>query len=291
MQLAEILDKLSQKLADITIYQRAAQDLAQKELTYLSEQKDIRANQDNVDSYILSTHVMHFRNARTGVSKKYSYRDLSIKDRAQQVFTHKNKQYSWLLAEAYEEFEDFLEAIYAYVGFNNNDFWLMSDFGNIKISDIKNKEYDWFLTQSRKKKDIPQSILNQLRDLYPELKNTEKQNKLNVDLRVCIDLISFLRHIIVHKSGIVDDREEFIKIVLQKSGVYNNGKHHPGYQEFIERFFGDDEYKNHILLLELNLAPDIGLVLYQDRLGELIGYLMSYAVEICKNIDDLSKKV
>jgi hypothetical protein len=65
---------------------------------------------------------MTFYDAITGNVIFYDHKKLSIEDRYLHIFIHKNKQYQWLLAEAYEEYEDYLENIYAYYGKVNNAF-------------------------------------------------------------------------------------------------------------------------------------------------------------------------
>ncbi len=97
-------------------------------------------------------HNMSFRNAKTGDAIFYGFKELSIEDRYLHVLLHKNKQYQWLLAEAYEEFEDYIENAYAYYGSINNSFWPLRDYGNIFLSELKNKDFYWYVEQARKEK-------------------------------------------------------------------------------------------------------------------------------------------
>lgn len=206
MTLEEIFKQLSEKLVEVSLYQRAAKDAAKKELEFLSEQTKIISEMPDAAIFGKSTHAMYFYDPRTGTARNYAFRERSLDDRTKQVYFQKNKQYCWLLTEAYEEFEDFLERIYAFIGFQDNNAWPMSDYGKSKISDLNEKPFDWYLIKAINKKDIPQSILNHLRKNYPNLVAIETQNKLNVNLRVAINQILYLRHRIVHKSGKVDDK-------------------------------------------------------------------------------------
>lgn len=284
MNLDEIIKNFAERLTDIDLYQRATKETAKKELLELNKYADQLKKNPLLKELGFSAHAMYFYDPQTGTATPYGYRKSSVEERAFQVILQKNKQYCWLLTEAYEEFEDYLESIYAYVGKADNASWLMSDFGNISLSDLPEKQYDWYLDRAKSKRNIPQSILTRLRSLYPSLVDIETNNKLNVNLKVAIELIANLRHIIVHKSGVVSDREKFLENTLKKSGLWNNGNYHPDYKQFIEKFFGTGEYENSISLLEIRIIPEIPIEINHDLYGELSGYLIAYAVLIYREI-------
>lgn len=278
MNIDEIFSNFSERLSEINVYQRSARDVADIELKKLSSYAEkIKENPDFKDMGF-SVNWMYFHDARTGKYTKYGSRKSSIEDRIKLAIFQKNKQYCWLLAEAYEEFEDFIESAYAYIGYKNNKVWLLNDFGKITFSELEDKDYDWYLEQSKK----ISGILSRLRNLYPDFVNIEANNKLNLNLKVAIELIENLRHIVVHKSGVVRSRDAFLESILKKSGVWNNGKYEVKYKDFIEVFFGVDEYKNIIFLLEY---PDLeNPFISHNRYEQLTGYLMTYARLIFENI-------
>jgi hypothetical protein len=228
---------------------------------------------------------MTFYDARTGIIKFYNHKKRSLEDRYLHVLLHKNKQYQWLLAEAYEEFEDYLENIYAYYGGINNAFWPLQDYGNISLSELGNKDYAWYAEQAKKKKDIPHSILNRFRKQFPELMTVEATNKLEINLSLAVTLIEKLRHVIVHKGGKVSSKEAFIKLTTQQSGLYNNGNISRDYVNFINLFFGQNEYENLITLLEIRVQPEIPLDIHVSLFDKLTGYLMAYAFLIYEYIN------
>ena len=287
MKIDEIIKIFSERLTDICLYQRAAEDTAKKELEQLNIYAEQLSNNSSLESLSFSANAMYFYDLHTGAARPYGFRKSSVEDRARQVVLQKNKQYCWLLTEAYEEFEDFLESIYAYIGMNDNAAWLMSDFGNISISEISNKNYEWYLERAKNKKDIPQSILTRLRLLYPSIVDIETNNKLNVNLKVAIELIAKLRHIIVHKGGVVGDRNAFLESVLKTSGIWNNGKYSPGYKDFVEKFFGRGDFQNVISLLEIKVHDEIPLDMHLNLFGELSGYLIAYAYLISEHSNQL----
>ncbi len=278
MTLDEIFTSFRERVTDLDLYQRAAKATAKKELQQLNQYAEQLKTNPALEGISSSLHAMYFYDPRTGTARNYGFRESSVEDRANLVVFQKNKQYCWLLAEAYEEFEDYLEGTYAYLGSQDSSSWLMSDFGNISITELVDKDYAWYLDRAKNKRDPPQSVLTRLRALYPQLVNFETNNKLNVNLKVAIELIAHLRHIIVHKGGVVASRGAFLESVLKKCGLWNNGKYHEGYGVFVDKFFGGGEYENVISLLEIRVHPEIPLDIHHDLFGELTGYLMAYAI-------------
>ena len=132
---------------------------------------------------------MYFDDPTTGVLTPYGFSKSSAEDRLQLIGKQKNRQYAWLLVEAYEEFEDYIEHIYAYIGKREVNDWYLDDFGKIRLADLSHKDFAWYLDAVRRKyHGASKRILNRLRTLYPELEIVEKTNALQVNLRVAIEL-------------------------------------------------------------------------------------------------------
>jgi len=91
-----------------------------------------------------SLHNMAFRSAKDGERIVFGQKKLSVEDHKLSVFLHKNKQYQWLLSEAYEEFEDCLKYLYAYAGSIDINFWPLADYGNISLNELPKKPFKWF---------------------------------------------------------------------------------------------------------------------------------------------------
>ena len=286
MDLDTIWNDFSERMAEIELYYRAAKDIAKKEQQKIAEYLEYLNKNPQLKDVSSSLHNMSFYDAITGEIRFYNFKELNPKNRYLHVLLHKNKQYQWLLAEAYEEFEDFLEKIYAYKGYKDNDFWPLKDYGNIFISDIKTKDFKWFLERAKQKKDIPHSILNHFRKRYPIIAKVENDNKLRVNLRLAVILIENLRHIIVHKNGIVSNKQDFVINTLKKSGLYNNGKYDEKNYHLITSFFGDKEYENLITLLEIRVHPEIPLDIHVSLFNNLTGYLLAYAYLIYECVNN-----
>ncbi|CAK2554421.1 conserved hypothetical protein [Vibrio crassostreae] len=276
MDLDQIFQSYSSKMTQLCLYQRAMQDITKKELEKLAEYENLIKKKPELKEHSSSNHLMAFRMASNGEHYFYGHKKISPKDKYISIFLHKNKQYQWLLSEAYEEFEDCIESLYAYAGFTNNNFWPLNDYGNITLSEIKNKDFNWFEEQAINKKGAPTSIINKFRSSFFEIEKLEEKNELGVNLRLAITLVELLRHVIVHRGGTVLDKSKFRERVLKKSGLYNNGKVSEEHSQLIDSFFGSGDYDKMIVLLEVPTNPDIPLDTHINVLDLLIGYLMAY---------------
>lgn len=140
-------------------------------------------------------------------------------------------------------------------------------------SELAEKDFEWFVSLAKNNRHIRKRFRNK----YPLLKRFEIKNKLDINLQLTIDLIEQLRHHIVHTSGVVSNKEDFIKKVLKKSGLLKNGKPNIQHKEFIETFFRAGDYKNTIYLLKIPANQEASVDNYIDIFEPLSDYLMAYA--------------
>lgn len=276
MELDEIFNHYTEKMTQIYLYQRAMKALAQKELEKLHEFGEAVKDNPKYKDRPSSIHNMSFRRAIDGKNVFFGQSLMSIDERKRSVVLHKNKQYQWLLAEAYEEFEDCLEGLWAYVGFKNTENWPLQDFGNIRLAELSGKDFEWFQRKAAKKKGAPSSIVNTFRREFPEIQNIEKKNKLGVDLYLAITLIEKVRHVVVHKGGVVEDKDGFFRSVLEGCGLFNSGNPETKNKDFVEVVFGGGQYSNHIILLEIPTDPEILLDTHINQFDVMGGYMMAY---------------
>lgn len=247
--------------------------------TTKKERKELEKYTNNLQNQNISSDNFYYLSLEDGERKIYGRQTATAQEQYNFIVIHKNKQYQWLLAEAYEEFEDFIENIYAYIGFKDNNLWRCSDFGNTTLSTLKDKDYEWFQERSRKQKT--KDILKRLGDNFSEIENINKNNVSGVNLKLAITLIENLRHIIVHKNGVIDKKEKFIQHILEKAGLCNNGKPKLEYTEFITQYFGGGENKNRIRLLDI---PQSNYGIITNVLETLTNYLVAYSFFIIKII-------
>lgn len=277
MTLDDIWSDFSGRMAEIELMQRATKSSAQEEMKTLNQFYEQFFNNPELRDASVSIHNMMFKNARSGRTTSYQHKEQSIEDRQLGVLLRKNRQYQWLLAEAYEEFEDFLHLLYAYCGYSDPNFWPLADYGKIKLADMASMSFQWHLNQSNGKKGAPRSILQAFRQAFPLLPGAETKNHIQLNLAFAIVVIEKLRHIIVHNAGKTSGREAFIELVAKDAGVLNNGIVAEEHRDFIAQFFGEDQYANMVGLLEVRVRPELPFGVHVCRFGILSGILMSYA--------------
>ncbi len=278
MEIAHIFQNYTDQVSQIYLYKSAVKDNAKNEFERLIQYEKNYETNPELKDIPLSMHNLSFRTAVNNTPYFFGHKDSSLEDKKIAVILHKNKQYHWLLAEAYEAFEDFIEETYAFAGYKDKNFWPLSDFGNISLAELYKKDFEWFVVRAKEKRDKPQSILNHFRNKFPRLQQVENNNYFGINLRLAIVLIEHMRHVIVHGKGVVLDKEKFVEIVLKKSGLYNNGIFDIQHKEFIQTFFGSDNFQNTISLLEIRTNPEIPLDIHIDIFEVLGGYLMAYSL-------------
>ena len=288
MEVLEILNLLQNRLVDIQVYRNIVKDVTKEELNRLSEYIEQVSEAEDEFVPFLSLQSMHFQDLTSGEIVRYGFIESNAEHRRGRVSEQKNRQYGWLLVEAYEEFEDFLERIYAQIGKTNQNAWRLEDFGRVKLSELDDKPFEWYLDKVRSKyRSKHRDLLTRIRELYPELKSVEEKNIYNVHIRVAIELIENLRHRIVHARGSVDNLDEFVAHILKNCGLWNNGKPKPGLRQFIEGYFYHNSSGAHTVWLGERRAapPEVPLDVYHDVWDALIVYLIAYAYSICNWLD------
>ena len=131
--IASLWEDYTERMAEIELSQRATKDIASSEWKESIRYAEQVKNFPDAQSLSVSLHNMTFREARTGHLSVYRQRRIDMETRQLNILRRKNRQYQWLLAEAYEEFEDYVHKVYAYCGFVNSDFWPLCDYGSIAL--------------------------------------------------------------------------------------------------------------------------------------------------------------
>ena len=279
MEIEEIFARYTNAVSQVYLYQSAVKTNAKKELEQLVMYEKSLEEIPELNGVPLSAHNMFFLSAENGKAHFFAYKESSIEDKKKAVVLHKNKQYQWLLAEVYELFEDFIEEAYALARHKDKNFRNrnLTGNGNISISDMPSKNVEGHLARTEAKREKPHAILNHFRSKLPRISRTEKSNHFDVNLRIAITLVEQLRHIIVHKRGVVSNKEKFIADVFRKLGLSEKGKAARRDREFIESFFGQGEYADTIFLLEIPTNPEIPFEVHIDIFEGLSRYLLAYA--------------
>lgn len=138
-----IYTDLANALSNIEVYQKLSKDIMQQEYERLSERASIASERNEEYPSTESAQSTYFYDAMTGTAIPYGHSELSAEDKLRLIATQKNRQYCWALVEAYEEFENYIERIYAYIGKRNANDWVLEDFGNIRLPDLSEKDFQW----------------------------------------------------------------------------------------------------------------------------------------------------
>lgn len=200
-----------------------------------------------------------------------------------------NSELRFLLVEAYELFQKFIDEIYAILGLYDKTIWSKKRKDSKKIYDDDYTSIDEI--KKLIKKDGYRNIktYQQLIDLRNFLDDLYLYEIKDSDYFFTIVLISYLRHNIVHNQGYIQRNKlkEKIYSELEKREAELNNKS-VGYNymerddEFISRinsFFGNGEYENMICITNIPIESKS----YEDRFKDILIYdLISYAVLISK---------
>lgn len=287
MKLEEIFNEYIHKSEQLIIAKRSISEIAKNEINRLIQKKE---KEEEVTGKKNTTHSVDFffiHDAKTGEVTRYKHISSTVDEKIKHILLQKNKQYQWILSESYEIFREYLIKAYAYLGYKDKNVWALKDYGNIVLSELENKDYSFFLEQAKNKRDVPDSILNKFRNIFSEYRKLETCNKLKKDLKLDINLIEHFRHIIVHCGGVTSDKEGLIKKILEKSGLWNNGKNNEESRDFISSFFRLEESTDIIILLEIESNNGGFPRGYHDILDDLISSLNSVAYVIFNEINEM----
>lgn len=276
MELYEIFERFSLKMTDLVQLQLSMRRIANQELQELNARKKMEGIP--TDGLPISLSNMLYRSAIDGNHLFFGRKRLFVDDLIRGVFVHKNKQYQWLLAEAYEAYEDYIEEVYAWAGLRDKGLWPIADYGNLTLEKLEGLSYQQSYELARKKKNKPHSILAALRARYPSLEELEKSNALNVHLRFVIVFIEKLRHVIVHNGGVVESLENFTDKVVKESAIVKREEQVKAKNE-IDIYFRKLEGRMVVHLLELPAVEGElhSLGMYHDMCGDLFSLLVTHA--------------
>lgn len=276
MTLDDIWSDFTGAMAEADLMLRKTRSATKAEMELLVKNEQAMKQYEDDASRPVSMHNFTFRDIKTGEHIFYDQRDLSAEEAKRHLLLRKNKQYQWLLVEAYEAFEKFLLHVYAHVGATCQDCWPMKDYGNVTITESAEKAFPWYLEQSKKKKDLPHSILTALRKKFSALSAVEMNNYLSVHLGFAVALTANLRHQIVHARGWTRSKDDFIAETAKVVGAYNNGNIPEQLSAFAKTFFGVGHYDGMIALLEIRTEPNLPIEMYTCRVGILFEVLLGY---------------
>ena len=181
----------------------------------------------------------------------------------------------------FEEFEIFLKRIYAFVGFMNKTNWQGGDFGTTVLKDIKLNTYDEYLSNVNKNSKLSSTeILKRLRKICPVIVNWEFSGIRNFkNLHWWIAYITLIRHVLVHRTGEVENTDKFEKRLRDELGVGQNNN----FTEFLSvinaKYMRHSEKRCHISLCDFSKSSGIA-----KKCDDLLDILQIYTEFICEAV-------
>lgn len=291
---AEIFNNFKNRMVEIEFSRRELKTIHENALKEAIKNADyIKTISAKSDGIYNSLHSMFFSHPDTGALAPYGFKEQTPDEKIENIKIQLNKQYCWLLAEAYEEFEDFLEHVYARVGYLCPDAWPMTDFGGISIRDIDSKHIDWFINQSTAKKNGSRGIVNQLNKEFPEIKELCEKNKHLGNIAFQLTVIEKMRHIVVHNRGQVKDREKFTEVVLKDFGISTNGESADNYKSIINYYLATVKRSGEdiIYLLDRPIKGMEPLNATTPVFEHLVGLLLAFSLIVCRILRARVEKV
>lgn len=266
------LERFFNEIAALQHYQRLSASIAKQTIADLQARDSDLAKLDAASREVFgsSVHLFTFYNPYTGVILPYSHKRLTLQETEKLVHLHKNKQYQWLLVEAYELFEDFVVSLYESIRSDSGEFRLSSD-ANASVP------------HAELKKKVPQ-IIDLLRKKLPELAKMETENKTDTNLRLHFRMAEKFRHIIVHKNGKTSDPALMTEWILKRANVAGDKVREPAARATIASYVGVDEEAGVIVLVEKPVFRAGGFSMDINRQEDLVNSLMAHALVMSQSI-------
>lgn len=262
------LESLKKTMIEIYNYQSFTNSLF-KNLAYktklLEDKNIIMKRSDWTEHTFSATHILLFKDYTNGTLAplKTSHFNIDNADRIEAEI--KNRIYQSLLLDAFEAFESYLKN------------------ANIFINILKNVR-GFSPTKFIVKLHMAIPVVSNIIKLRAESDPSRFSNELN--LLLTFSLIEQLRHQIAHTRGYAKNKSEFIDKWLRRIGTYRNSEIESEAMNYLNYFFGTNEYEDWICLTEVQDKESS--FRYDDRLGALIRELTSYIIFIHMHIKSAS---
>lgn len=272
----EEFDKLLEKITNADVYKRETAKIFQSHETRLIEHHEQLPDWINRKEHG-SAYFIRYSSPSTAEETTVTTKTYKLDDQLELNTLHKLKTYQWLLAEAYEVFEDFIERVYADCGVRGGNLWVRPDGWKYDGS----KDLNHYYNPRRKSSGTPFLQLKALRERSAHFREYEA-GKGN-HYRVNFVLIEKLRHLIVHEGGYCKDFDSLMGLIQKElSGVSMKGV-----RSYVESYFIPHRGAKLVDLLELPVEDGPGALIgaYHDVMGILFTTLIEYALLVKESID------
>ena len=275
-ELDQQYERLLTAFADIELIERAMRESTKDQYRALvANAQNLKA--EGLEDLAAAHHNMTFRSLREGETQFYRSVTRDSKQLRTDLLIHQNKQYQWLLTEAYEWFEDYIEFAYGIGGFLKPTLWRPAELR--RLYEVKGHSailHD-FLVQSSSARDTGDALskLNRFRTVFSAFKSAEQANPNYRSTRFVLVLVEMLRHVIVHNGGRIKNKGLFVERIFARAGLSPSGHEGTILARMVDDFLGRVNGETIVHLLDANRPNLPGA--YTSRIGVLIDLLLAYA--------------
>ena len=272
----EEFDKLLEKIISADVYKRQTEKIFEHQETRLIAHHQQLPDWINREEHG-PAYFVRYKSPSTGDETTITTKTYKLDDQLELNTLHKLKTYQWLLAEAYEVFEDFIERVYADCGVRGSNLW-------VRPSDWKHdgsKDLNHYYNPRRKGSGTPFLQLKAFRERSAHFRENEVRKGKHY--RVQFVLIEKLRHLIVHEGGYCNDFNSFMGLIQKEL----DGTSIKGVRSHVESYFIPHRGAKLIDLLELPVEGGAGALIgvYQDSMAGFFKTLIEYALLIKESIE------
>lgn len=275
--LREEFDKFATKLSQLNLYQSEANKI------YTKHHQSILDSHSQLPEWAMELkhgkkHFFHFSSPSSGEDLYHDSPPQMLEDKLEFNTLQKLKTYQWLLVEAYEAFEDFVESAYAFCGLIGLSIWVRPDDWNHGSStDIRH-----YMKPPKGKDRTPYAQLKAFRQGSKHFAEFETGRTTGTNYRVILVLIEKLRHYIVHDGGYYKDAGTLAGKVQKELP----GMDMKSVMSFVNSYFVPHGHSQIIDLLEYPIEPDENKPLgaYHDPMLGFFKNLVEYGLLLFETI-------
>jgi hypothetical protein len=272
----EEFDEFLEKITNADVYKRETAKIFQHHETRLIEQHEQLPDWINREEHG-PAYFVRYSSPSTAEETTVTTKTYKLDDQLELNTLHQLKTYQWLLAEAYEAFEDYLERVYADCGIRGSSLWVRPDGWKYDGS----KDLSHYYNPTHKRKGTPFLQLKALRERSAHFREYEARKGMHY--RVTFVLIEKLRHLIVHEGGYCKDFESFMKSIQQQLNAVSM----KDVRSYVDSYFIPHRGAKLIHLLELPVedGPRALIGAHYDEMGALFTTLIEYALLVKESIE------
>ena len=276
MVVQEEFEKFLEKITNADVYKRVTADIFHERETMLVKRHEQLPHWVDKEDYGPYYYV-RYSSPSTLEEVTIRTKTYKLDDQIELNTLHKLKTYQWLLADAYEAFEDFIEVVYADCGVRGSNIWVRPE--NWQHDGSKNlSDY----TKPRQKgSSTPYIQLNAFRKQSEHFRTHEIRGGNNY--RIFFILIEKFRHLIVHEGGYCSNFKNLMKKVQRDS----SGVSFKEIRSTFEAYLIPHRGAKLIDLLEYPVedGPNTVIGSYHDTMSFFFKTLIEYALLVKESVE------